>query len=137
MAEKVINKCYLKWELNLPPRVPLIDLSQKQNLFNQGNLRIHQESQRLFITQKLRSYHYFDTQKEAGGKYTLSHGLIRSTDKYRVKELVEHIRGYEYFKIVFKSCDNLNRALHDRSLSHNRGGGRRGLNSDSECHQDY
>jgi hypothetical protein len=84
-------------------------------------------------TEELFTYH-FDTQKGVGKKYNLSHGLIRSTDKYRVKEFVEHIRGYEYFKIVFFF---LNRARHDRSWSHNRGGGRRGLNSDSECHQDY
>ena len=85
-------------------------------------------------TNELFTYHY-DTQKGVGKKYNMSFGLVRSTDKYKVKSHKDMIPGYDIYKQCFEACDHFNRNLHDRSWPHKRGGhGRKG---DFGCQHDF
>ena len=63
-----------------------------------------------------------DTQKGVGLKLNLTRGLVRSTDKYVVRNNTGVIPGYSYYKWLFEVCDRFNRNLHDRSWPHTRGG---------------
>jgi hypothetical protein len=85
-------------------------------------------------TSEVFTYHY-DTKKGVGKKYCISHGLVRTTDKPSVKECSGQIPAYSYYKNMFEVCDNYNRALHDRSWPHPRGGA--GTSGDLGCHHDF
>jgi hypothetical protein len=43
--------------------------------------------------------------------------------------------AYSHYKNMFEICDNFNRALHDRSWPHPRGG--KGIPGDMGCHHDF
>ena len=85
-------------------------------------------------TSEVFTYHY-DTQKGVGKKYCISHGLVRTTNMPSVKECSGQIPAYSYYKNMFEVCDNFNRALHDRSWPHPRGG--KGTPGDMGCHHDF
>ena len=80
------------------------------------------------------TYHY-DTQKGVGKKYCISHGLIRTIERTTVRELSSQIPAYSYYKNMFDVCDSYNRALHDRSWPHPRGGA--GTAGDMGCRHDF
>ena len=85
-------------------------------------------------TSEVFTYHY-DTQKGVGKKYCISHGLVRTTDAQTVRGCSGQIPAYSHYKNMFEICDNFNRALHDRSWPHPRGG--KGIQGDMGCHHDF
>jgi len=85
-------------------------------------------------TSEVFTYHY-DTQKDVGKKYCISHGLVRAVDKPTVKDCSGQIPAYSHYNNMFEICDNFNRALHDRSWPHPRGG--RGTSGDMGRHDDF
>ena len=83
---------------------------------------------------ELFTYHY-DTQKGVGKKYNISWGLTRHTTPTVVAKNKNDIPGYSYYKSMFEICDHFNRALHDRTWAHKRGG--RNLSGDIGTHHDF
>lgn len=85
-------------------------------------------------TKEVFIYH-FDTQKGIGVKYNLSWGFERSTEKAHVKAHSKRLPVYENYKSFFDVCDNFNRALHDRTYPHKRGG--KATSGDIGRHHDF
>lgn len=78
---------------------------------------------------------HHDTQKGVGKKYNYSKGFVHDTRKETVKNHQHRIPAYSYYKAFFECCDNFNRALHDKSWPHKRGG--RGKSGEEGCHNDF
>jgi hypothetical protein len=72
-------------------------------------------------TKELLTYHW-DTQKGVGKKYNLTWGLERTEEKTKIRSNVNLIPGYELYKATFETCDHFNKALHQRTYCHRRGG---------------
>ena len=85
-------------------------------------------------TSEVFTYHY-DTQKGVGKKRCVSHGLVRVVDQLSVSQCSGQTPAYSYYKNMFDVCDSFNRALHDRSWPHTRGGG--GISGDIGSHHDF
>ena len=85
-------------------------------------------------TEEVFAYHY-DTAKGVGKKRCISWGLKRLLSKPCIRLHEGRITAYGYYKNMFEVCDQLNRALHDRQWSHERGS--RGIKGDHGCHQDF
>lgn len=79
-------------------------------------------------------YHH-DTQKGVGKKYNYAKGFIRSTERAKVTEHKNRIPVYDYYKVMFESCDRFNRRLHDKSWPHRRGGN--AVSGEAGVHHDF
>ena len=78
----------------------------------------------------------FDPIKNVGKKYCITWGLKRATDEHLVGDDRGLIPAYSYnYKHMFDICDDFNRALHDNSWPHPRGGN--GVQGDLARHHDF